>query len=122
MTVDRTTVEAARDALSRAVGVQPGERDAGRLARLTGIDPAPPERLDVLLRRSRERDVEMPRHRVLVAGPSDREVAPLVEARPRIARLAEHGRVEAARRLAVGDPDHDVVEHGWRMSIASPKE
>jgi len=42
MTVDRTTVEAARDALSRAVGVQPGERDAGRLARLTGIDPAAP--------------------------------------------------------------------------------
>jgi len=42
MTVDRTIVEAARDALSRAVGAQPGERDAGRLARLTGIDPAEP--------------------------------------------------------------------------------
>jgi hypothetical protein len=39
---DRTVVNAACEAIGRAVGGRPGDQDAERLARLTGIDPREP--------------------------------------------------------------------------------
>ena len=90
------------------------------VAAVTGLHAATPERVDVLAGGSGERDVEVTRERSRVLCGCNREVVPLEELLP--LRLSiEHGRIEAARCLEIGDADGHVVEH-QRISIASPKE
>jgi hypothetical protein len=85
------------------------------------LHPAPPEGVDLFLRRRREGHVQVPSHRMVGVDLHDPEVRPLVVLPVGVRRLAEHRRVEAPRRRAVADPDIQVIEHQSR-SIASPKE
>ena len=89
-------------------------RGSGHRVAVARVDSRAPERVDDLTGRREERNVEPPRHRVLVGGRSDREVAPLAELvalgslqseRP------EHGVIERLGGRPVGGANRHVVEH-----------
>jgi hypothetical protein len=94
------------------------------VALVAGFDAALPERIDLGARARPEADVQTARRCVTVR---DREVTPLGELRAAVAELAgrsrllesdraQHGLVEALRRLTVADADRDVVDHSERST------
>ena len=87
-------------------------RPQARLAvvAVAGLHPTLPEGVDVLPRLDSEGHVQVTREWSLLLHRRDREVVPLEEF-VTYGLTVEHGRVEPARGLEVGDSDGDVVEH-----------
>ncbi len=116
--VDRLGAVAVRVEQKRAVVVlrvlRP--RPGWAVVPIAGRGAGPPEVVDVRTRGRHEPDVEVPRGRLLRVGRRQREVVPLGEGLARVASLdsdrAEHGLVEALRRLTVRGANRHVVEHG----------
>src|SRR6266542_4808200 len=97
----------------------------GTLARLAvvavaGTRPRAPELIHELARRSEERHMQAPGHRLLLACLRNGEVAPFREPLARVCPLdadrAQHRLVEPLRRLAVRHTNRHVVEHAGTMS------
>src|SRR4051812_2130172 len=90
------------------------------VTRVSRVDSAAPEVVDLLPRVRGEPDVEVACHRVVAVGLRNTELVPLEVLAP-LGLSLEQRLVEAPARLEVRDADRGVVEHQW-MSIASPKE
>src|SRR5436190_2105749 len=112
--LDAVAVGAAQER-AVIVGQVLDPRPGRSVVEIATVDAGPPERVDVVVRRSSEPDVQTGRERVLVVGVREREVVPLGELVGPVARLDpqldQDGVEEARGRLAVGDVDRDVVEH-----------
>ncbi len=92
-----------------------GARARSAIVAKPGLGGCAPERVHLLGRAGRERDVRAPGNRPVWAGGCNREIAPLEEVlvgrRLTVAEHRKRGPVEAARLLEIGNTDRDVVEH-----------
>ena len=112
---------AAKDLAARLLMHESGKASHYTRARrpvvaIARVGTSAPEAIDLLARGGAEADVQSPRHRVRFVSLGEREVVPLGEAMVGVGRLDAEGLqnrlVEALSRLALGDADRHVVEHG----------
>ena len=93
------------------------------VARKAPLGARTPERVDRVGRARDEPHVQASRHGPGRVGLRDAEVVPLVVVLTRVGEAVterrEHALVEAAAGRAIGDPNRDVVEHGYLRAVGA---